>query len=72
MENAFVIYWIICVIITGYLLNKQSLKISLDGVIGNTPFFNVLVAVLTGGIFAPIYYIIKFIRRLFKRERFNG
>jgi hypothetical protein len=64
MNNGLVYYWIVCAVISGYILHKQSMKISIDGVIGNSPFFNTLLAVLGGGLFAPIYFIIKIIRKI--------
>lgn len=61
-----VIYWLAAAVVTGYILNKQNKRISLDGVIGNTPAFNGLVAAVGGGIFLPIYLSVKFIKWVYK------
>lgn len=57
-----VIYWLACAFPTGYILNKQSKKASIDGVIGNTPGFNALIAGIGGGLFMPVYGIIKLVK----------
>lgn len=56
------IYWILAAFPTGYILNKQNQRISLDGVIGNTPAFNAIIAGFGGGLYLPLYGIIKLIR----------
>ncbi len=61
-----VIYWLICIPITVYIFTKQNEKISIDGVIGNTPNFAMLFAVLGGGLFVPLYCIIKGIKLILK------
>lgn len=65
-----ILYWVIAAMITIYIQTQQNKKISTDGVIGNTPAFTTLMAVLGGGIYAPIYGIIKLIR--FIKKFFDG
>ena len=54
-----VIYYVVCLSATVYILEKQNKKSSIDGVIGNTPSFSVLMGVLFGYIYTPAYLIIK-------------
>jgi hypothetical protein len=62
----FLFYWILCMPITIFILNKQNKKISLDGVIGNTPNFAMIMGVLGGWIYVPVYFIIKLIKYIVK------
>ena len=56
------IYYIVCLLSTVYILEKQNKKSSIDGVIGNTPSFSVLTGVLFGYVYTPAYLVIKGIK----------
>ena len=62
------IYWILAAGLTVLIQIRQNRRVSLDGVIGNSPAFGTMFAVMGGGIYLPIYLLIKGAKYISKKS----